>query len=126
MWQRARDTPSREAEFIDRFGQKRKPRSRHDDIVDALGLAGQLLNKWAPGGVPKIEPGSFRPPPPPSFPFRASRTGCVRKSIAGCPIICYVLWMEEILQVENALRVLPRDWQAKLKDSQLEPVTSGM
>src|SRR5262249_51403960 len=55
-----------------------------------------------------------------------SRTGCVRKSIAGCPIICYVLWMEEILQVENALRVLPRDWQAKLKDSQLEPVTSGM
>ena len=33
------------------------------DIVDALGLAGQLLDKWAPGGVPKLEPDSFRPPP---------------------------------------------------------------
>jgi hypothetical protein len=39
------------------------PRGRHDDIVDALGLAGQLLDKWAPGGVSKLEPGSFRPPP---------------------------------------------------------------
>jgi phage terminase large subunit-like protein len=26
------------------------PRGRHDDIVDALGLAGQLLDMWAPGG----------------------------------------------------------------------------
>jgi hypothetical protein len=37
------------------------PRGKHDDQVDALGLAGQLLDKWAPGGVPKIEPGGFRP-----------------------------------------------------------------
>ena len=37
------------------------PTGKHDDIVDALGLAGQLLDKWAPGGVPKIEPvGSVR------------------------------------------------------------------
>jgi predicted phage terminase large subunit-like protein len=39
------------------------PRGRHDDIVDALGLVGQLLDKWAPGGVPKIESDFFRPPP---------------------------------------------------------------
>ena len=39
------------------------PRGKHDDQVDALGLAGQLLDKWAPGGVPKLEPGAFRPPP---------------------------------------------------------------
>src|SRR5262249_90651 len=37
-------------------------RRRHDDIVDAPGLAGQLLDKWAPGGVPKLEPGFFLPP----------------------------------------------------------------
>jgi hypothetical protein len=24
---------------------------------------GQLLDKFAPGGVPKLEPGAFRPPP---------------------------------------------------------------
>ena len=34
-----------------------------DDIVDALGLAGQLLDMWAPGGVPKLEPDAFRPRP---------------------------------------------------------------
>jgi predicted phage terminase large subunit-like protein len=39
------------------------PRGKHDDIVDALGLVGQLLDKWAPGGVPKIDPSFFRPPP---------------------------------------------------------------
>jgi len=39
------------------------PRGRHDDIVDALGLAGQLLDMWAPGGVPKLEPYAFRPRP---------------------------------------------------------------
>jgi len=39
------------------------PRGRHDDIVDALGLAGQLLDMWAPGGVPKLEPDAFRPRP---------------------------------------------------------------
>src|SRR5262249_34131154 len=33
---------------------------KHDDQVDALGLVGQLLDKWAPGGVPKID---FSPPP---------------------------------------------------------------
>jgi hypothetical protein len=38
------------------------PTGKHDDQVDALGLVGQL-DKWAPGGVPKLEPGSFRPPP---------------------------------------------------------------
>ena len=38
-------------------------RGRHDDIVDALGLAGQLLDMWAPGGVPKLEPDAFRPRP---------------------------------------------------------------
>ena len=27
-----------------------------------LFLAGQLLDKWAPGGVPKLEPGFFLPP----------------------------------------------------------------
>jgi len=37
------------------------PRGHHDDIVDALGLAGQLLDMWAPGGVPKLEPYAFRP-----------------------------------------------------------------
>ena len=26
------------------------PRGKHDDQVDALGLVGQLLDKWAPGG----------------------------------------------------------------------------
>ena len=30
--------------------------------LDALGLVGQLLEKWAPGGAPKLEPGFFRPP----------------------------------------------------------------
>jgi hypothetical protein len=39
------------------------PTGKHDDQVDALGLVGQLLDKWAPGGVPKVEPGFFRPPP---------------------------------------------------------------
>ena len=39
------------------------PRGRHDDIVDALGLAGQLLDMWAPGGMPKLEPDAFRPRP---------------------------------------------------------------
>ena len=39
------------------------PRGRHDDIVDAVGLAGQLLDMWAPGGVPKLEPDAFRPRP---------------------------------------------------------------
>src|SRR6516162_5900688 len=39
------------------------PTGKHDDQVDALGLVGQLLDKWAPGGVPKLEPGAFRPPP---------------------------------------------------------------
>jgi hypothetical protein len=39
------------------------PRGKHDDIVDALGLVGQLLDKWAPGGVPKIDPSFFRLPP---------------------------------------------------------------
>ena len=39
------------------------PAARHDDQVDALGLVGQLLDKWAPGGVPKLEPMSFRPLP---------------------------------------------------------------
>ena len=39
------------------------PRLRHDGIVDALGLAGQLLDMWAPGGVPKLEPDAFRPRP---------------------------------------------------------------
>ena len=34
---------------------------KHDDQVDALVLVGQLLDKWAPGGVPKLEPMSFRP-----------------------------------------------------------------
>ena len=29
--------------------------------VDAVGLAGQLLDMWAPGGVPKLEPDAFRP-----------------------------------------------------------------
>jgi len=38
------------------------PRGKHDDQVDALGLVGQLLDKWAPGGVPKLEPDFFRPP----------------------------------------------------------------
>src|SRR5262249_49397813 len=38
------------------------PTGKHDDQVDALGLVGQLLDKWAPGGVPKIEPGFFLPP----------------------------------------------------------------
>jgi len=38
------------------------PTGKHDDQVDALGLVGQLLDKWAPGGVPKLEPGFFRPP----------------------------------------------------------------
>ncbi len=33
------------------------PTGKHDDQVDALGLVGQLLDKWAPGGVPKLEPG---------------------------------------------------------------------
>jgi predicted phage terminase large subunit-like protein len=28
------------------------PDASHDDIVDALGLAGQLMDKWAPGVVP--------------------------------------------------------------------------
>ena len=37
------------------------PTGKHDDQVDALGLVGQLLDKWAPGGVPKLEPMSFRP-----------------------------------------------------------------
>ena len=35
------------------------PTGKHDDQVDALGLAGQLLDKWAPGGVPKIDPALF-------------------------------------------------------------------
>jgi hypothetical protein len=39
------------------------PRGRPDDIVDTLGLAGQLLDMWAPGGVPKLEPDAFRPRP---------------------------------------------------------------
>ena len=39
------------------------PTGKHDDQVDALGLVGQLLDKWAPGGVPKLGPGSFRPLP---------------------------------------------------------------
>jgi predicted phage terminase large subunit-like protein len=39
------------------------PRGKHDDQVDALGLVGQLLDKWAPGGVSKLEPDSFRPLP---------------------------------------------------------------
>jgi hypothetical protein len=38
------------------------PTGKHDDQVDALGLVGQLLDKWAPGGVPKLEPGFFLPP----------------------------------------------------------------
>jgi len=38
------------------------PTGKHGDQVDALGLVGQLLDKWAPGGVPKVEPGFFRPP----------------------------------------------------------------
>jgi len=38
------------------------PRGKHDDQVDALGLVGQLLDKWAPGGVPKLEPDFFLPP----------------------------------------------------------------
>jgi hypothetical protein len=38
------------------------PTGKHDDQVDALGLVGQLLDKWAPGGVPKLEPGFFCPP----------------------------------------------------------------
>jgi hypothetical protein len=38
------------------------PTGKHDDQVDALGLVGQLLDKWAPGGVPKPEPDAFRPP----------------------------------------------------------------
>src|SRR5262249_12929264 len=37
------------------------PTGKHDDQGDALGLVGQLLDKWAPGGVPKIE---FRPQQP--------------------------------------------------------------
>jgi len=37
------------------------PTGKHDDQVDALGLVGQLLDKWAPGGVPKLEPMSFLP-----------------------------------------------------------------
>src|SRR5262249_35218444 len=36
------------------------PTGKHDDQVDELGLVGQLLDKWAPGGVPKID---FSPPP---------------------------------------------------------------
>jgi hypothetical protein len=39
------------------------PTGKHDDQVDALGLVGQLLDRWAPGGVSKLGPGSFRPPP---------------------------------------------------------------
>ena len=31
------------------------PTGKHDDQV--------ALDKWAPGGVPKLEPGAFRPPP---------------------------------------------------------------
>lgn len=34
--------------------------------------------------------------------------------------------MEELLQVENALQLLPPDWQARLKDSEVEPISSGM
>jgi hypothetical protein len=41
----------------------RKPLGWLHGFVDALGLAGQLLDKWAPGGVPKLEPDAFRPPP---------------------------------------------------------------
>src|SRR5262249_31203054 len=37
------------------------PTGKHDDLVEALGLAGQLLDRWAPRGVPKIEPSNFRP-----------------------------------------------------------------
>jgi hypothetical protein len=29
------------------------PHGRHDDIVDALGLCGQLMEKFAPGHVPR-------------------------------------------------------------------------
>ena len=31
------------------------PTGKHDDIVDALGLVGQLMDKFAPGYVPKIK-----------------------------------------------------------------------
>jgi hypothetical protein len=36
---------------------------KHDDQVDALGLEGQLLDRWAPGGVPKVEPWVSSAPP---------------------------------------------------------------
>jgi hypothetical protein len=38
------------------------PTGKHDDIVDALGLVGQLLDTWAPGRTPIIEAGAFVPP----------------------------------------------------------------
>jgi hypothetical protein len=34
--------------------------------------------------------------------------------------------MEELLQVENALQLLPPDWQARLEGSEVEPISSGM
>ena len=46
------------------------PTGKHDDQVDALGLVGQLLDKWAPGGVPKVEPGFFLPPSDYVEPYR--------------------------------------------------------
>jgi hypothetical protein len=38
------------------------PTGKHDDIVDALGLVGQLLDKWAAGRTPIIEAAAFVPP----------------------------------------------------------------
>jgi predicted phage terminase large subunit-like protein len=35
------------------------PTGKHDDIVDALGLVGQLLDKWAPGRMPINDPAAF-------------------------------------------------------------------
>jgi len=38
------------------------PTGRHDDIVDALGLAGQLVDKWCAGPQPMDNVVRFRRP----------------------------------------------------------------
>jgi hypothetical protein len=37
------------------------PTGKHDDIVDALGLVGQLMDKFAPGRLPRIEEFEWKP-----------------------------------------------------------------
>jgi hypothetical protein len=37
------------------------PTGKHDDIVDALGLVGQLMDKFAPGRLLRVEEFEWKP-----------------------------------------------------------------